>query len=874
MHKGMKASLALAALACAIGAAWMTQGVRAAGEPTTHAVEPDPRVELRVPAALSGESPQPFALDAAQMRSAVRDGELRVALPDGTSYPIRIERQYTDDTQRWHVVGRAQTRVGPQAMVLTFGADAVFGILPMPDGRLLHVTTMPGGKVQIAHAGDMIPPGIAPSDANDIRYPPRELPEPQVATPKPTKPQTADSRPVRISPPSGPTPPIATGAIAAATPASAVRIDVLALYSQELVAFRGSVAAAETEVANLFAIANQAHVDSGTMVTLRAVGLRQVQVEPAAWNEDLLDSVRTSGLLSGLDVETLRDNVGGDLVTVIRPWREEDPTCGVAWIANRGARRNNYVEPRYAYSVVDVGDCSPYTLAHELGHSLGSAHDRATSTDADGTLHYGAYAFSFGHRNKDFATIMAYPTGDTPHVGYFSNPRSSACGAPCGVQARMDNVRSIQLMAPTIAAFRGTKNTASLLDVEILESKEWRNKTVYVPIILSGVVNSPGAGNYSEYRVEVVGGTATRDVDYSVPILSGDYPHKIIADGRVAYAEINITGDDLVEGPETIQLRLVSNGIPVSDANAVVTIVDDDPRAIVRGNLWFPPGMARPGSVQVNYVGSDGEEGISEAFMASAPDYAYEISAPYGAPLRFEMANTRDFAFYPQFVHEVATHIEKPLQVTKTWKLSGQVKAAPGTTLPTYPFFINIYEWKDGKERVADESIMVSPPDFRFSIGFAPGSSLEIESAGRVENASQYYTWLEPMPANDTTFNPTFSTKPTLYAFGPINAHADSDTGVIVAISDYPSEAVTFRWRTVDGTAKAGKDYVAASGTATIDPYYGYTILDLRTLPDLTAGRPGYFDVVIDRITGASSATGTTTTVRTWIADRTLKKPN
>src|SRR6476620_11544739 len=41
---------------------------------------------------------QPIALNAAMARRAVRDGVLHVASPDGTTYPVRIDRQFTDAT--------------------------------------------------------------------------------------------------------------------------------------------------------------------------------------------------------------------------------------------------------------------------------------------------------------------------------------------------------------------------------------------------------------------------------------------------------------------------------------------------------------------------------------------------------------------------------------------------------------------------------------------------------------------------------------------------------------------------------------------------------------------------------------------------------
>jgi hypothetical protein len=70
----------------------------------------------------------------------------------------------------------------------------------------------------------------------------------------------------------------ARSTVATATPAAAaapidttpVTIEVLAAYTQEQVTLRGSAAAVQTEFANLIAIANQAHIDSGSRVRLHA----------------------------------------------------------------------------------------------------------------------------------------------------------------------------------------------------------------------------------------------------------------------------------------------------------------------------------------------------------------------------------------------------------------------------------------------------------------------------------------------------------------------------------------------------------------------------------------------------------------------------
>src|SRR3546814_20992212 len=70
-----------------------------------------------------------------------------------------------------------------------------------------------------------------------------------------------------------------------ASASSATAIVVLGLYTDDLVELRGSVSAAETEVTNLFAIANQAHLDSATGVQLKVAALKRVSVDPELAND-------------------------------------------------------------------------------------------------------------------------------------------------------------------------------------------------------------------------------------------------------------------------------------------------------------------------------------------------------------------------------------------------------------------------------------------------------------------------------------------------------------------------------------------------------------------------------------------------------------
>ena len=146
-----------------------------------------------------------------------QDGRSKSCCADGTSYPVKIERQETHGGGHWSLVGRVQTIAGSQSMVLTFGSNAVFGQLPMPDGHAMQIETESNGLVTVAPARNLVPPrGTQGRPATpDYRVPPGGEFDTEYF-------KAAADRPIRLD------------------DRGQVGIDVLALYSPELVALRGS----------------------------------------------------------------------------------------------------------------------------------------------------------------------------------------------------------------------------------------------------------------------------------------------------------------------------------------------------------------------------------------------------------------------------------------------------------------------------------------------------------------------------------------------------------------------------------------------------------------------------------------------------------
>jgi peptidyl-Asp metalloendopeptidase len=394
----------------------------------------------------------PVEISEAHALNAIAAGGLRLVTPDGKPVNIAFDRIEEHPDGNWTWVG--QSGSGDHA-VLTFGESAVFGEFSS-GGKSYRVTTRRGAAFVVETDPRLLAghPGHH-GDGPEFLIPPSMTDSAGVAGSK-----------------------AMAAAVASEEPKAAAGVIDLALgYTQGMVATYGNQATAITRLTNLVALGNAAYDRSGIGMRLRLVHTLQVNFPDNTDNSDALQkltgynsatsqSVTPDPAFSAL--RSARDQYGADLVALVRPHRSpEQKGCGIAWLIGANQRPITAADAPFGYSVVsdgsdlDEGDsntyfCSDYSLVHELGHSMGQAHNQQDSQFV------GAHAYSYGFRetaSNGFHTIMAYPLPNSSQteVGYFATPLINfASGRPLGVANASDNVRSMNQTMPIVATFRQT----------------------------------------------------------------------------------------------------------------------------------------------------------------------------------------------------------------------------------------------------------------------------------------------------------------------------------------------------------------------------------------------------------------------------------
>lgn len=413
----------------------------------------------------------PVAISEAHALKAVVSGVMSIPSPDGSQVKVRYERHVEHPDGNWTWIGRVIGGDQNQEAILTFGEKAVYGSIPQKTGAALSLQTR-GGQLYAVQTD--LSKVKNPNSRTDMMTPPALALRSALL---------ASASEAQVS-----------QAAVESTAAAANTIDVAIGYTAGFATAQGSQSAAVTRLVFLIDVGNQAFTNSLIDGALRLVNSVQVSYTDSTTNEAALGELTGHNGTTTVQVpasltpiRTARDQYGADLAVLVRKFQTpENDGCGIAWLNGSDQTAiNPATDDDFGYAVVsdgyDAGTdgynyyCAAETLVHELGHLMGSAHDRDNSKKDDGSLLYGRYPYSFGMKtteaNGNFYTIMAYGDDNQNFYRTFSNPQVLRCGPAgnlaCGVVDQTDNARSLNQTIPVVATFRTSlvPHTSVLLDL-------------------------------------------------------------------------------------------------------------------------------------------------------------------------------------------------------------------------------------------------------------------------------------------------------------------------------------------------------------------------------------------------------------------------
>ncbi len=273
---------------------------------------------------------------------------------------------------------------------------------------------------------------------------------------------------------------------AAASAGSPAQVDLLILFTDELQTQLGGYSATIARLNLLVATANTVYANSGIYVSLNLVYAQWVNYSYDSSD----DSTALTSLQGDATVAALRNQYGADVVAIVRPFQAS--ICGLSY------QTQNFGSSAYAFSVIEDGSnggyyCDVTTLTHEIGHTMGAAHDVATSVQYNSGVD-GSPSYNRGYCNGNAATIMSYPNstnGCSPLVRYFSNPNlntcnSGRCGVPIGTAYTVgsttvtgaDSTTAINNNAPMMATWRAAPSKfTSLVPSRLLDTRAGTSTT-------------------------------------------------------------------------------------------------------------------------------------------------------------------------------------------------------------------------------------------------------------------------------------------------------------------------------------------------------------------------------------------------------------
>jgi hypothetical protein len=272
------------------------------------------------------------------------------------------------------------------------------------------------------------------------------------------RPHVDPLKPARVGVPVARAPASASSTPATADAALPSTIDILIGYTPAAAASNADIASA---ISLAISYTNQVMTQSGIGTQFNLVGTTELNYDEAGKQSDAILTDLQAGTGGFAAAHTMRDTLQADLVQV---WTAFTDACGISYVLEEADQQN---DSDFGYSTISTSfgnGCLTDAVAHEIGHNLGSKHDRYVDDRNDQLT----TQFNFGYVDiaNRIRTIMSYPdacenagiTDGCAIIPYHSSPALTFQGHVLGIADTQpnsaDNVTKIKQILPFVAQFR------------------------------------------------------------------------------------------------------------------------------------------------------------------------------------------------------------------------------------------------------------------------------------------------------------------------------------------------------------------------------------------------------------------------------------
>lgn len=274
--------------------------------------------------------------------------------------------------------------------------------------------------------------------------------------------------------------------------AEPARLDLLALWTPSEAAGQGGIKKIRLIIQNAVDVANTAYINSRVNTRLNLVHARQINYSETGEPETDLFWLKNDRTIANL-----RKSVGADVVSLFL--NRMLGACGIGFLMTNDAFSKEFAP--WTYSTVKRA-CGALVLAHEVGHNLGSHHDRPNAGNANVAL----FPWAFGHIVEgQFRTVMAYGNNCSvcPWVEHFSNPEVTRNGVATGVTGQSDNARVHNATYGLVSTFQTAQpckpgpNNLCLLNKRFRVELVWENQFNQTQGLGSAISRTDAAGFFT-----------------------------------------------------------------------------------------------------------------------------------------------------------------------------------------------------------------------------------------------------------------------------------------------------------------------------------------------------------------------------------------